>query len=300
MSLDRLLSHVEISVQPFSLCILSGGWRLRLPQPSGPLLHFVLKGNGRIIGPDRQAHRMEAFSLAIVPQGAAHALESHTAIRNEKEFDLVNAGPPLYRIVAGSEEDADLTVACGAISVKFGESLGLFNHLPGVLVVPLSDLAPVRQLFAAILDEQAHPKEGSNALTAACMSAVMVYFFRRIGDGNATALPWLQALQDPRLGRAVDAMLQDCGRPWSLDTLAEVAGMSRSAFADRFAKAFGNTPMALLHELRMNLAARLLNDRNLTMDAVAQRVGFSSRSHFSQAFSNHHGVSPAAARKSAN
>ncbi|MBI2516493.1 MAG: helix-turn-helix transcriptional regulator [Opitutae bacterium] len=299
MSLDRLLAHVEIAVQPFSLCILSGGWRLRLPQPTGPLLHFVLKGRGKIVGPDRQAHHLEPLSLAIVPQGAAHALESHAPVRHEKAFDLENAGPPLYRIVAGSEDQADLTIACGMISAKFGESLGLFNHLSGVLVVPLADLAPVRELFAAILEEQAQPKEGSNALTGACMTAVMVYFLRRVGKGDTDALPWLRALQDPRLGRAVDAMLLDCGRPWSLETLADVAGMSRSAFAERFTKAFGNTPMAFLHELRMNLAARLLNDRNLTMDAVAKRVGFSSRSHFSQAFSHHHGISPAAARNPA-
>lgn len=284
-------------MQPFSLCILSGGWRLRLPEPTGPLLHFVLRGHGKIVGPDRQTHVLEPYSMAIVPQGVAHALESHAAVRHEKAFDLENAGPPLYRIVAGSEAEADLTIACGMISVKFGESLGLFNHLPGVLVVPLADLPPVREMFSAILAEQAQPKEGSNVLTGACMTAVMVYFLRRVGRGETGALPWLRALEDPRLGRAVDAMLSDCGRPWSLETLADVAAMSRSAFAERFTKAFGKTPMALLHELRMNLAARLLLDRRLTLDAVAHRVGFSSRSHFSKAFSQHHGVSPTGARK---
>lgn len=61
--------------------------------------------------------------------------------------------------------------------------------------------------------------------------------------------------------------------------------------------AFGLPPMNLLHRIRMQRAALLLRQRDeLSVDAVAQRVGFSSRSHFSRAFKKHYGVSPIAHR----
>lgn len=297
MSLDRLLSHVEVSVQPFSLCILSGGWRLRLPKPTGPLLHFVLQGRGRLIGSGRDRHRLAPYTLAIVPNGTAHVLESGASVKEEFSFDPSNAGPPVYKIVAGSTDDPGLTLACGMVSVRYGQSLGLFDHLRQIAAVDLSDVPLVRAAFATLLEEQSNPSEGGGALTAGLMTASLVYFLRRLSKRSVGTLPWLMALEDPRLGRAIDLMLADPGLPHTVELLADAAGMSRSAFAERFQAAFSRTPMAMLHGIRMESAAKMLGDGTLTLDQVARRSGFSSRSHFSQAFKVHHGVPPASLRR---
>lgn len=298
MSLDRLLSHLEVSVHPFSLCILSGGWRLRLPGPTGPLLHFVLRGKGRIVGPRRDNHKLAPFTLAVVPNGSIHALESTAPVRRETTFDARNAGPPVFRIVAGSVDNPDLTIACGVISVRYGQSLGLFDHLDRIVAVDLADVPQVREAFDTILAEQGNPQECAQTLTAAFMTVSLVYFFRRLVAQNAGTLPWLQALEHPNLGRAIDAMLEDPGRPHTVESLADIAAMSRSAFAEQFGRAFKRTPMAMLHRIRMEMAAKLLHESALTMSDVARRVGFSSRSHFSTAFRKHHGVPPTSHRVS--
>ena len=124
------------------------------------------------------------------------------------------------------------------------------------------------------------------------MSAALVYLFRRLAERNSGSLPWLLALENSRLGRAIDLMLGDPGHAHSLESLADAAGMSRSAFAERFGEAFARTPMAMLHGIRMEHALKLLHESDLSMDEVAKKTGFSSRSHFSQAFKKHHGVSP--------
>jgi AraC-like DNA-binding protein len=79
-----------------------------------------------------------------------------------------------------------------------------------------------------------------------------------------------------------------------VESLAEAASMSRSAFADRFAAAFDRTPMSLVNHVRMQRAAHLLQQSDaLSIDEIADRVGFSSRSHFSRAFKKHTGAAPA-------
>ncbi|HUU13794.1 MAG TPA: helix-turn-helix transcriptional regulator [Terriglobia bacterium] len=85
-----------------------------------------------------------------------------------------------------------------------------------------------------------------------------------------------------------------------MDSLGEVASMSRSAFAEKFTAAFGRSPMSFVHHVRMQRAAQLLQQPALSIDEVADRVGFASRSHFSRAFKKPSGVSPAEFRHAAD
>jgi AraC-like DNA-binding protein len=80
--------------------------------------------------------------------------------------------------------------------------------------------------------------------------------------------------------------------PWTVVDLARQAGLSRSAFFDRFTKAVGMAPMDYLLAWRMALAKGLLSRRELGLEQVAARVGYGSASAFSTAFSRHVGQAP--------
>lgn len=294
MLLDKLLSHLAVVVEPFALCILSSGWRLWLPGPPETMLHFVVKGDGAVRGPRNDAHPIGTLSLAIVPTGIRHALEAGGRVESELRVDAPPAGPPVHRIVAGSQENPYLVIACGIVRVRYGQALGLFDHLREVLSVDLSGTPSVKSAFESILDEQSHPAPGGGAMTAALMTECMVHLLRQLATTGP--LPWLSALQDKRLERAVDAILENPGAHHTVDSLADAAAMSRSVFSERFGAAFGRSPMALLNHVRMQRAAGLLREGRLSIDEIARRVGFSSRSHFSSAFKKHHGSSPIAFR----
>jgi AraC-like DNA-binding protein len=263
------------------------------------MLHFVIKGDGIIRGPDGASRAIGNAYLAVVPRGAAHVLETGSQIDQERRIDAPPEGLPVHRIVAGSGNDAALVVACGMVDVRYGKSLGLFDHLQDVLVVDLSTVPEVKTSFENILEEYDRQVPGANAITAAMMTQCLVHLFRRLPSDGDRALPWLQALQDHRLARAIDLMLEDPAGEHSVDSLAEVALMSRSAFASRFASAFGRSPMNFLHNVRMQKAAELLQIGGLGIDEVAAQVGFSSRSHFSRVFKKYTGASPIAFRDNA-
>lgn len=98
-------------------------------------------------------------------------------------------------------------------------------------------------------------------------------------------------LSDPQLARALSAIHERPGDRWTVDSLARIAGMSRSGFAQRFAEACGEPAIAYLGRWRMMLATERLSQGE-PIGAVAQNLGYGSESAFGTAFRRIMGVSP--------
>jgi AraC-like DNA-binding protein len=107
---------------------------------------------------------------------------------------------------------------------------------------------------------------------------------------------WFAALADPVVGPALEAMHADPARPWTVAELAARGGSGRAAFAKRFRDLTGSAPLAYLRSWRMTLAAEYLVDPEVTVGAVARRVGYSDAFTFSAAFKRERGVAPSTVR----
>jgi AraC-like DNA-binding protein len=79
---------------------------------------------------------------------------------------------------------------------------------------------------------------------------------------------------------------------WTVADLAHEAALSRSAFFDRFRRTVGVAPMEYLLGWRMTIAKDLMRRGGCTVAEVAARVGYSSPSTFSVAFTRHVGLPP--------
>ena len=165
MLLDNLLRNVSVHVEPFATCLLEAGWRLRLPGPPDAMFHFVLEGSGFVRGPG-QRHRLDRFCLAVIPKGVPHSLECGAEIRAERVIQEPPATDGIVRFVAG-EGTIDLRIACGVVSVNYGDSLGLFQRLRQVLVADLSGFPQTRLAFETLLAEQSGADPGRAGRTRA-------------------------------------------------------------------------------------------------------------------------------------
>jgi AraC-like DNA-binding protein len=117
------------------------------------------------------------------------------------------------------------------------------------------------------------------------------------GSWRAAAGSWRAALDDERIARSLDAIYGSPQRPWSVITLARVAGMSRAAFAQRFRDLVGESPFAHLTAWRMELAKAGLRERpDDTLSQIATSVGYGDEFAFGAAFRRVVGVPPGAYR----
>lgn len=293
--LERLLENVGLDVEPFATCGVASGWRLRLPPQNLVALHFVLKGQGRLGAGRGGTLELTTHTLAVVPPGLPHFIEV-----GQGRFAETRASAPdasgLSHLRAGPEQLESLRIACGHLRAMWAGNRGLFDTLTTPLVVSFGDHPRMREVFEALLAEQASEAPGRRGMMTALMQQCLVELFRRLCGHGDCHLPWLNALEDPRLARALQAIHAAPQGSHTLESLAGAAAMSRSAFATRFRELFGQTPMEYLREVRLREAARLLQQQELSVEAAAVRAGFASRSHFTRAFRRLFGKAPGAYR----
>jgi AraC family transcriptional activator of mtrCDE len=137
------------------------------------------------------------------------------------------------------------------------------------------------------------------AMTTALIKQILVTLFRRRLTTFDGGIETRDLLTDTQISHAFSEMIAQPGAPHTLRSLAKKAGLSRSVFMARFARALGQPPMAALRQLRMRYAATLLSGDSLSIEEVARAVGYASRSSFFRAFREIHGTDPSTFREAA-
>jgi AraC-like DNA-binding protein len=221
-------------------------------------------------------------------------------------------GTPLEEVVPGARDGRYTFVRHGGDgprSLIVCGSFG-FDHPGGHPVLPLlPDVLHqkagqasgwLEPLLRALGAEAREAKPGSLTILSRLTDILFVQVVRAWLEEQPPEQPsWLRALNDPRLARVLAAVHEDPAQDWSVEKLAEQAGMSRSAFAERFSEVVGEPPHAYVAEVRMHRASRLLRESDRTLADVAATVGYDSESSFSRVFRKRFGSSPGAFRRTA-
>ena len=148
-------------------------------------------------------------------------------------------------------------------------------------------------LLALLGDEALAERPGGAQVMRRLLEVLLVEALRHPGAGwDHSGRGLLTGLADRRIGQALRLMHDDVRRVWTVSELARAAGMSRSAFAARFADVVGLPPMEYLSSWRMTLARQALLAENTPMTDIAELAGYRSVSAFSTAFRRLTGASP--------
>ena len=187
------------------------------------------------------------------------------------------------------------TIVCGSLSFYRSRVKPITQLLPNFILIKAEQARTLALhiTIQALTSEMAEQGPGSEVVATRLAEVLFIQVLRaHIASGLERNKGWLRAIFDPQIGTALSAIHDRVSTPWTVESLAEAAGMSRSAFAARFKELLGQTPLEYVTDWRMQKAMQLLQQRDKKLVDVARSVGYESDAAFSKAFKRVVGANP--------
>jgi AraC-like DNA-binding protein len=295
--LADILTAMRVGRPVAALTEAHAPWGLRFDHVMGAAFHVVLQGTcwlTPIEGSGFAPVELGPGDVVLLGRGAPHALVSANGVPLT-DFTPTRGAPgaPFGRLVLPGPGTRS-TIVCGAYRLSRSRPHPLLRDLPEV--VHLSALPGRHPGLRALVDllglELRTAPPGAAAVTPSLVDALLVYLLRAWLQDSADTTNWSTALADPTTARVLAAVHAEPAHAWTVEQLAAVAGLSRAAFARRFATLVGEPPLTYLTRWRMTTAARLLRDTDKTLAQVASAVGYGSAFAFAKAFRREYAATP--------
>lgn len=280
---------------PFSKLVSAAGrWLVRRSEYGQPFYGVILEGSCRLAVDGAEPMTLAPGDFVLIPSADSFTMSSLELPVSEAAPVMLADGEFRLGTQSGAPEMRSLIGYCEFASPDAALLVSLLPRL--VLVRGEKRLATLVELVS---DESRNRLPGRDVVLARLLEVLLIEALR--STAGTTASPGLvRGLADERLAAAIRRMHEQPTKQWTVAQLAKEAALSRSGFFARFNHAVGLTPMEYLLAWRMALAKTLLRKNESAVADVAERVGYSSASTFSVAFTRYVGLPPARYARSAN
>lgn len=262
--LSPLLSHFNIQAGVFFAGNMCGGHAFERDELHGHL-HVIRRGRVQLMGKSIRSVDVTEPTLVFMPQPNAHRLLS--------------------------DNDLGADVVCGTVLFGGGGRNPITDSLPTEVIVKLAEIPHLESLIDLIFDEAFAQSDGKQAVMNRLCEVLIIQLLRHCVDTGQTDGGTLSGLGDPKLALAILAMQASPEKRWSLEEMAQLAGMSRARFAFRFKQVVRETPGEFLASWRVMTAQKLLQ-KGKQVKHVVDAVGYSSSSALNRAFVRKLGMTP--------
>ncbi|SFS20016.1 AraC-type DNA-binding protein [Dyella sp. OK004] len=242
------------------------------------------------------AVELGAGDIVVFPHGAGHVLADQPDTPSIEIHEAVgNLAPGQRMSLPNAGSGAPASVLCGSYSFAPDGTNPLLRGLPQLLHLSAEKLrnTPLEAAMQWLAAEANGAAPGTALIIDRLVDLLFIYALRLWTAQQDASSPqtWFGALQDPVVGPAVHAVHGDPAYAWTVENLAQRAGLSRAAFARRFQQAMGEPPLSYVTRWRMTVAAGLLADGH-AIAHVADRVGYENEFAFAKAFKRIRGLAP--------
>ena len=278
--LSDILRSMHVKGSVYFCDRLEAPWELDFNETKSASFHMVRRGECWVSAGDT-LEQMGPGDLVFIEPGKDHRLISH----------LPGQDP-----VKG----ACTVLLCGYCEFRDDLHTPLAEVFPELTIVRDDEIhkhpwlrATLDQLSAEFTSQQPGAELVIDKLTE-----IVVVELIRINFGRVADSPFVKALSDKQISKALHLLHDALGEPWTLETVAGQIGMSRAAFAKRFKELVGQPMFEYLTTLRIQRAKELLQETRLPLYEVAAQVGYESDLAFTKTFKKHVGTTPTRYRKS--
>jgi AraC-like DNA-binding protein len=240
---------------------------------------------------NRRKLEMDAAHVCVVTKGVLHLeQEGRTTVALDTgDLVLLPRGARDLRFTAAST--ATTVILC---RFRFDpDSLrGMIFALPQYIRLRKAESAGwLEGIVHFLLIEAGDVQPGAALMISRLIDLVVIRVLRTwVHQGHTSG--WLGGLSDARIASALKAIHERPMQRWSIQALADIAGMSRSSFCERFTTLVGQSPLRYHNEWRLTLARDLLAKRSARVGEIGLSIGYESEAAFSRAFKNLFGHSP--------
>lgn len=299
-ALDQWLSTLDVEVAALTECQLGAGHGMEFHGGDLPGLHFVLEGNGDMIV-NGQRLEMRPDMMIITPPHQDYRFTTAQAgepvrLQSVQPAYEETARETRIKYCKAGEGQAAVKLICGHFRARNAASSDLFAGIGQAVSEIFQPGDQLGHRLKWAVEELNSGQLGAKAMATAILQQILVMLFRRAMLSSNDWIGKLGIVTDRQVSRAFAAMQSNPGEAHSLASLAQIASLSRSAFVDRFNRAFGCAPMTMLRDLRLQRAHDLLQLQKIPVDQIAREVGYQSRSSFTRAFRQKFGNDPSSAR----
>ena len=301
-ALSVLLQNVHLFETKYYRLNVTGNWSYSLTRQDTILFYLVMSG-GFCIDVGNGPRETRAGDMIMIPsahQHVSYALNYHSDEAQPLDELLTSCKEHTLDLKGDGDSEASLIL----IECKYDKAMirPLLSVLPPILPEVNDEddgrFEVIDVEIRLLTLEAEHERMGKTAVINHWASIMMIECLRVYIESLPEATEnWLKAMKDPFLTKALVAMHEMPNENWTINKLAEVAGMSRSSFAQRFKEVVGIPPLTYLMDYRLRLAARYLRLQQNSIGRISGLVGYASDSTFSQAFKRVYGISPKAYRQ---
>lgn len=301
-ALSVLLQNVHLFETKYYRLNVTGNWSYSLTRQDTILFYLVMSG-GFCIDVGNGLRETRAGDMIMIPsahQHVSYALNYHSDEAQPLDELLMSCKEHTLDLKGDGDSEASLIL----IECKYDKAMirPLLSVLPSILPEVNDEddgrFEVIDVEIRLLTLEAEHERMGKTAVINHWASIMMIECLRVYIESLPEATEnWLKAMKDPFLTKALGAMHEMPSENWTINKLAEVAGMSRSSFAQRFKEVVGIPPLTYLMDYRLRLAARYLRLQQNSISRISGLVGYASDSTFSQAFKRVYGISPKAYRQ---
>jgi len=306
--LSDILSHLSLRGSLYFRTSFTSPWGLAVPRYENVArFHFAHRGGCLVSVNGVKDHvSLEQGDLIIIPHGASHELFCSPDAQDViLELDTVlersgftGSGVLVY---GGEEPNSETQLICGHFSYDKQANHILMERLPPYIQLKNYGESAGKWMEATLRmigDEAGGQRLGGDLIALKMSEAIFAQAVRSFVEGNDAAEWGLSAFSDTNLCRALDAFHKNPANSWTVESLAQAAGMSRTGFAVLFQKKMAMTPMHYVTSWRMEIAKGLLSKPENSLSDAAEGAGYASDSAFSRVFKKETGLTPAGFRKS--
>jgi AraC-like DNA-binding protein len=260
--------------------------------------HLLTEGRASARLNDSDRVSLQAGDIVMIPHGDPHIVGNGATTKvvdGSADLGAVLAqGLKLWRLGGGGEVTK---FVCGYMACEPRLSQIFLAGLPPLFKVNIRNDASGRWLENSIrfsVDQADASRAGGEAVLAKLSEVLFVETLRLyIAQLPPHQTGWLAGARDPEVGKTLALMHRNPAHPWTIASLAQEAGVSRSVLAERFRHYLNDTPMAYLTRWRLQLGAQMLGSTNYSVAQIAAEVGYDSEAAFNRAFKREFTVPPA-------